>query len=81
MKKSDTNALESMDFAKNYNNYILKKILGNLNEGKIVDFGAGYGTFSEMLISLKKDVTAVEVDEEAIKILDKKGIKNTENLY
>ena len=32
------------------------------------------------IFSLKKDVTAVEVDEEAIKILDKKGIKNIENL-
>ena len=30
MENSDTNALESMDNAKNYNNHVYKKILKNL---------------------------------------------------
>ncbi len=80
MANSDINALESMDYAIRYNNYILKKILKNLNEGNILDFGAGFGTFSKLLILNGKEVTALEVDSEAIAKLKKENINNISSL-
>ncbi len=80
MEKSDTNALESMDHAINYNNYVLNKILKNLIVGSVLDFGAGYGMFSKLLILNGKKVTALEVDPEAILKLKKEKIDTITNL-
>ena len=80
MENSDTNALESMDNAKNYNNYVYKKILKNLSPGKTLDFGAGYGTFSKLFIDSGVQVTALEVDNEAISILKKANIETIDDL-
>ena len=75
--KSDIAALESVSFAKNYNDYVLKLISKNLDKNdKILDFGAGYGLFTKMLIDCGYDVISVEINDEAIKKLNKKNIKN-----
>ena len=75
--KSDIAALESVSFAKNYNDYVLKLISKNLDKNdKILDFGAGYGLFTKMLIDCGYDVISVEINDEAIKKLKKKNIKN-----
>jgi len=80
MANSDINALESMDYAIRYNSYILKKILENLSEGNILDFGAGFGTFSKLLMISGKEVTALEIDSEAISKLKKDNINNISSL-
>ena len=50
----DVAALESVSFAKNYNNYVFNLIFGRINGERVVDFGAGYGNFSLFLKSKKK---------------------------
>ena len=63
--KSDIAALESVSFAKNYNDYVLNLISKNLDKNdKILDFGAGYGLFTKMLIDCGYDVISVEINEE-----------------
>jgi len=76
----DVAALESVSFAKNYNNYVFNLISGRINGERVVDFGAGYGNFSFFLKSKKKDVIAIEVNEKAIQKLEEKSIPNYKNL-
>lgn len=56
-----------MQKAKNYNNFIVNMILKSMGDkdGKILDFGSGYGFFADLL--RKKgvsDINCVEIDEE-----------------
>lgn len=76
----DVAALESVSYAKNYNNYVFNLIFGRINGERVVDFGAGYGNFSLFLKSKKKDVVAVEVNEKAIQKLEESHIPNCKNL-
>ena len=50
----DVAALETVSFAKNYNNYVFNLILERINGERIADFGAGYGNFCLFLKSKKK---------------------------
>ena len=50
----DVAALETVSFAKNYNNYVFNLILARINGERIADFGAGYGNFCLFLKSKKK---------------------------
>ncbi|OUX37952.1 MAG: hypothetical protein CBE33_02120 [Candidatus Pelagibacter sp. TMED273] len=72
-KKSDIAALESIEFAKNYNNYIFKKINKYIDCDKVLDFGAGFGFFSEYLRKLGKEVTAVDSNKKAVDVLRQKN--------
>lgn len=58
--------LQIMKKARNYNNFVTELILNSIgNKKKILDFGAGYGYFAELL--RKKgisDITCIEIDEE-----------------
>tara|TARA_B110000008_G_scaffold252327_1_gene266825 strand:+ start:791 stop:1468 length:678 start_codon:yes stop_codon:yes gene_type:complete len=82
MNKSelDVAALESVSFAKNYNNYVFNLILGSIKGKRIIDFGAGYGNFSVFLQSNDKEVVAIEVNKEAIHKLNELNIPNYKNL-
>ena len=77
----DVAALESVGFAENYNNHVLRLFTRKLivNE-KIVDFGAGYGLFTNKLITLGYDVASIEINEKAIKILKNNNIENYKNI-
>lgn len=55
--------LEVMQEARNYNRYLLDLVRSHAGTGRIVDFGAGAGTFAAPMTKLGFDVTAVEPDE------------------
>ena len=76
----DVAALETVSFAKNYNNYVFNLILARINGERIADFGAGYGNFCLFLKSKKTDVVAVAVNEKAIQKLEESHIPNYKNL-
>ena len=73
---SDIAALESVSFAKNYNNYIFKLISKHIQGDEVLDFGAGYGNFCSYLKNNNKNVTAIEVNTEAIDRLNELSIIN-----
>jgi len=73
---SDIAALESVSFAKNYNNYIFKLISKHIQGDEVLDFGAGYGNFCSYLKNNNKNVTAIEVNTEAIDRLNELSITN-----
>ena len=73
---SDIAALESVSFASNYNNYIFKLISKHIQGDEVLDFGAGYGNFCSYLKNNNKNVTAIEVNEEAINRLNELSITN-----
>ena len=69
-KYSDIAALESVAYAKNYNKYIFKLISRHIQGSEVLDFGAGYGNFCSYLKNKNKNVTAIEINEEAIERLN-----------
>jgi len=73
---SDIAALESVSFASNYNNYIYKLISKHIQGDEVLDFGAGYGDFCSYLKNNNKNVTAIEVNPEAIDRLNELSIIN-----
>ena len=61
---SGTGNLEVMRDAVNYNRYLLDLIRGHAGNAKrVIDFGAGNGTFAEPISRSGFDVTAVELDD------------------
>ena len=54
--------LEAMEHAKNYNRFLLKLIRRNLRGSRVVDFGAGSGTFASALHAAGIDVCCIEPD-------------------
>jgi len=55
--------LETLDRATNYNAFLLDLILQNYNgQGRMLDFGAGIGTFAKLLRKSGIDVVCVEPD-------------------
>ena len=80
MIKSDIEALESMSFADNYNGYIFGKISQYIPSKKVVDFGAGYGTFARYLQKNDFQVTGVEINDKAISVLESYGIESQKNI-
>ena len=77
----DVAALESVSFAKNYNNHVLRLFTRKLKASeKVVDFGAGYGLFTNKLIALGYDIASIEINEKAIKILKNNNIENYKNI-
>jgi 2-polyprenyl-3-methyl-5-hydroxy-6-metoxy-1,4-benzoquinol methylase len=74
-KKSDIAALESIEFAKNYNNYIFKKMNKYIDSEEVLDFGAGFGLFGDYLRKLGKEVTTVDSNKKAVDVLRKKNFQ------
>lgn len=70
--------LEAMTEAKNYNRYLIglvEEALGGTKGKKILDFGAGSGTYADMLKEKGIQVDCLEPDKKLQKILTKKGYK------
>lgn len=58
-----TDNLEVMKEAKNYNQYLFDLIKNNTNkDANILDFGAGIGTFAELMKREKYDISCIESD-------------------
>jgi putative flippase GtrA/SAM-dependent methyltransferase len=54
--------LEAMEHARNYNDYLLGLLRRYATSGRILDFGAGTGTFARQLAGAGCDVVCVEPD-------------------
>lgn len=71
--------LEVMSEAVHYNNYLISLITnntnGNIAKKKILDFGAGSGTYADLLGVKGIRVDCLEPDETLQKLLAKKGYK------
>tara|TARA_B110000263_G_C15194528_1_gene457678 strand:+ start:252 stop:947 length:696 start_codon:yes stop_codon:yes gene_type:complete len=74
-KELDIAALESLSVADNYNKLVTKLLINNLNiKDHIVDFGAGYGQFTERIKNQNYKISAIEINNTAIKKLLEKNI-------
>ncbi len=82
MKYAGTDVLKLMTQAKNYNNYLVNYCLDKINKDSkiILDFGAGLGTFSELLAQRGFLVNCIEPDEELAEIIKKKGLTLVESI-
>ena len=69
--------LESMLVAKNYNNFLLSLIEDNIRtqKFKILDFGAGLGTYAEILKEKGYKIDCLEPDNKLKKRLEKEGFR------
>lgn len=72
--------LEAMTMAVKYNKYLTGLIVGQLGKGdvsqkRILDFGAGSGTYADMLRKQGYRVDCVEPDTKLQKVLKAKGYK------
>lgn len=72
--------LEAMTEAKNYNDYlisIIKSVIRNINRKKlkVLDFGAGSGTYADMLKKCDAEIDCLEPDLLLQKKLKKKGFR------
>lgn len=72
--------LEALQGADNYNNYIKsfvlkerERLIKQKDEIKILDFGAGLGTFAAMFKEMGIDVDCLEIDPKNCKTLNKQG--------
>ena len=75
-KYEGTHILEIFEDAVKYNGYILSRALNVLEkEKKTIDFGAGLGTFSQLLRGCDINVSCVEKDKELAANLEKKGFE------
>jgi SAM-dependent methyltransferase len=59
--------LEAMEEAERYNRFLLGLVLPLARGKRVLDFGAGSGTFARRLIAEGVDVTCVEPDAELLK--------------
>lgn len=69
--------LEAMVEAKNYNDYLVDKIVAQLGEGKkkILDFGAGTGTYADLLLAQNIKVECLEPDHTLATKITEKGFR------
>jgi SAM-dependent methyltransferase len=68
--------LEVMLEAKRYNRFLTDQVLEHrVGEGPVLDFGAGIGTFSEMVRDRGGPVDCLEVDKDQCNILSDKGFR------
>ena len=73
---SGTENLEVMRDAVNYNRYLLDLIRSHAGNAKrVIDFGAGSGTFAGPISQLGFEVTAVELDDGLRAHLAKQGLR------
>jgi SAM-dependent methyltransferase len=69
-----TEVLENLKEAVNYNDSLKDLVIKNSNAGRTLDFGAGIGTFSEMMKS-ELAPECLEVDEKQANFLEKIGFQ------
>ena len=55
--------------------FLLAKYVKKYAKGKVLDIGSGSGIQAETALQKTKDVIATDIDEDAIKLLNKNGIK------
>jgi SAM-dependent methyltransferase len=80
--------LEVLKLAKKYNHYLLQEVLRNISPspysssplGPLVDFGAGMGTFSQMVRDQGFQVECIEYDQNLRAGLSSQGFKAYQDL-
>lgn len=78
---SGVDNLEVMREAVNYNRYLLELLRRSApTEGKMLDFGAGTGTFALPMSEAGFDVTAVEPDELLRRRLQSQGVRTAADI-
>ena len=82
MKYAGTDVLNLMTKAKNYNKYLVNSCLSKINKNSktIIDFGAGLGTFSELLAQRGFSIECIEPDAEQAEIIKMKGLTLIESI-
>jgi SAM-dependent methyltransferase len=81
-KYTGVDNLEVMDCAKNYNQYLVDLVKLNLNlNSKVIDFGAGIGTFAEKISHFFPKVICVEPDHMMSEIIRQKKIDTYKSLF
>jgi 2-polyprenyl-3-methyl-5-hydroxy-6-metoxy-1,4-benzoquinol methylase len=85
MNKSDAyegaHVLELLEDAKNYNTYLVNLLEASSKPGdRVLDFGAGIGTFAKILSDNGRDVICVEPDELQNAVLQDKGLSAHKDL-
>ena len=71
-----TENLEVMREAKNYNRYLLKLVSSHADRNeRIVDFGAGTGTFALPMMAAGYNVSCVESDPTLARFLESKQLQ------
>ena len=77
----DIAALESITHADNYNDYVTDILVSQIDKKyNIVDFGAGFGLFTERIKNLGFNISAIEINKIALKKLKNKGIDSYHSL-
>ncbi|MGF6599994.1 SAM-dependent methyltransferase [Paraburkholderia sp. GAS448] len=81
MNYSGTDNLEVMAEAVNYNEYLVKLVLAHSSAGdRILDFGAGIGTFSKCIAKRGHEVLCVEPDPKQASLITESGLTAYNNL-
>jgi SAM-dependent methyltransferase len=85
MNKSDAyegaHVLELLEDAKNYNTYLVNLLEASSKPGdRVLDFGAGIGTFAKILSDNGRDVICVEPDVLQNAVLQEKGLSAHKDL-
>ena len=81
-KYNGSDVLDLMQSAKRYNNYLasLCEELVKAKNTKIVDFGAGIGTISEILAQKGFNIECIELDDEQRQVIQNRGLNAHEDL-
>jgi 2-polyprenyl-3-methyl-5-hydroxy-6-metoxy-1,4-benzoquinol methylase len=77
-----TENLEAMEFAKNYNRFLANLVLNAIptNSARILDFGAGIGTFATALTREGRIIDCLEPDLKQGELIAQKGLKTFKSL-
>jgi putative flippase GtrA len=66
--------LEAMTEAENYNAFLVSLVQAHCGSGRVLDFGAGSGTFARPLRDAGRDIVCVEPDERLRAMLAEDGL-------
>jgi len=77
---SGVDILESLENAHNYNDYLTRLVRESAESRKLIDFGAGIGTFSKRLRTAGYDVKCIEPDPLQRQRLQGEGFDTLENI-
>ncbi len=78
--EKDILALETISELNNYNNYTFNLIRQKISDGQVLDFGCGFGVFSEYLQKLGYNVDGFDVNNEAVLESKSRGINTFSDL-
>ena len=68
--------LEVMAEARNYNSWLVRRVLDHVRPGaRVLDFGAGSGTFADLIRRDGLDVTCIEPDPTLRRVLQQRGFE------